>query len=635
MKNEPTLPGEPAVGVAAGIMFGSAVFSGLSFLLFKIPYPAKMEHYLEHLKGWAALRANGFDPNLAQESANVYANFLGQLPSHWPLVVSAKFDLAAVAGAVACLALAYAVGKDQPAVVHVKGRRLLAGPDAIRLLKHVSTRQCKQSGQGVKMHHGFLWHLSLQREASHFWVFGSVGSGKTQIISSLMRQAIDRGDKLIVFDNKGDFTRWLPKITLIAPWDERSFAWDIARDCVNAQHARELAAHFIKEGKEAIWHESARQVLTAMIMELQQTQPLTWSWRSLLELSCAPMEQVNGWLLKHVPQARRIAESSGKTVDSIMINFSASLGLISNLAQAWGNTPVERRFSFREWLLDDKHPRKTIVLQGNEDYADLAKSYLQAILSMLSKQINSPAFTESKTRKIWFFLDEFPQLHELKDFAPLLEIGRSKGIRVVLGAQDISQVREIYGHDVASSWMSLVGTVVVAKIKGGETATFIAEEMLGEQTVERTSFFDGKRQPPQRERRLLMEPFQLDDDLGRLDNGIRALLIGFGDAAIVDWPFTDLPQIRQPSKPANWLNDRPEPGLSSPGNDVVPAPPGPTETTATPVPAETAPPPRLKLRPLTPYELSDMASSGTDLGKAADDQIDLTPSPMGGNHEPQ
>lgn len=632
MQNEPTIPGEPGAGAAAGFMSGAVLFLILSFLLFKIPYPAELGGFLLHLKGWLGLRAHGFDPNLAQDTALMYTAYLRQLPENWSLYITTKFDLSAIVGVVAGFTTGYAIGKDQPALVHVKGRRLLAGHDAIRRLKQISFTQCKQSGQGLKMHKEFAWHLSLQREASHFWVFGAVGSGKTQIISSLMKQAIARGDKLIIFDNKGDYTRWLPSIVLIAPWDERSSAWDIARDCVNAQHAKELSVHLIKEGKEAIWHESARQVLTALIVELQKTQCKSWTWRSLFDLACAPQEQINALILKHVPEARRIAESSGKTVDSIMINFSASLGLISNLSQAWGDIPANRRFSFRSWLRDGSDKRKTIVLQGNEAYSDLAKSYLKGIVSLLSKEINSPAFTESKTRRIWFFLDEFPQLHELTDVAPLLEIGRSKGIRVVLGAQDISQVREIYGHDVASSWMSMVGTVVVAKVNGGETATFIAEEMLGEQTIERISYEDGKRQPAHRERHLVIEPYQLDDDLGPHSKGIRALLIGFGDAVLIDWTYTDLPGVRKPSVPAAWLNSPPGPIMNSQNKDGVPPPP---ETKATPVPTETTAAPRLKLRSLSPSELSDMASSGTNADAAADDQIDLTESPIGGNHEPK
>jgi len=212
-------------------------------------------------------------------------------------------------------------------------------------------------------------------------------------------------------------------------------------------------------------------------------------------------------------------------------------------------------------------------------------------------------------------------------------------IRVVIGAQDIAQVREIYGHDVASSWLSMVGTVIVAKIKGGDTATFVAEELLGEQSIERITFEDGKRQPPHRERRLVMEPYELEDDLGPREKGIRALLIGFGDPVVIDWPYTDLPKVRKPSVPATWLNPPPPPPpppSEVPALVVTPPKPKPGDSTNTSGTAQTTPPPppRLKLRSLSLSELSDMASSGTDTAKAADDLSDLTDTAKGGNHEP-
>lgn len=633
MKHEPKLPGEPAAGVVAGLMFGGSVFTALSYLLFKIPYPTKLDYYLEHLKAWSAMRLHQLEPHLAGVAAQGYADYLNQLPSHWPIFITAKFDLAALAGVAAGVAIAYAVGKGKPAITHITGRRLHWGIKAVQRIRRAFAAQCHRGGLGLRMHPSFNGNLSLQRETGHIFVMGGVGSGKTQIIAPLLQAAIARGDRQLVFDNKGDFSAWLPNLVLLAPWDARSHAWDIAQDCTTSQDAHELAARLIKEGQDPMWHQAARQTLAAVIMDLQMTQPGTWTWKSLYQLGCSTQDELMAVVSRHLPEARHLFESPGKTTQSVLINFGSNLTLVGTLAKAWGSTSPERRFSFTRWLTDENTKQRTIVLQGSGEYKELAKSYIGAIITLVSARINSPTFAENKTRRIWLFLDEFPQLGKLNDFAPLLEIGRSKGVRVVLGAQDIEQVREIYGEHTASAWMGMVGTHIFTKINSGETARYLAEDIIGERTIDRINLFEGKQQSAQRERELVLEPYELAEELGPNGVGVRAILMDAGDVYLLDWPYTNLPPKRKPSVPAAWLSSTQELPMDVVEEMVQPDFTVPTPATATITEPVTPSAPRLRLRPLSPAELTEMASSGTSIIDAADELDDLTETAEGGTHE--
>lgn len=623
MKYEPKLPGEPVAGVAAGVMYTSSVFAGFSYLLFKIPYPVRLDYYLYHVKGWAAVRAHQINPSFAMDSALEYGDYLQQLPSTWPLLINAKFDLAVLVGLVAGGLLAFYTGRDKPSVFHVTGRRLHWGKNALRNVRRIFAAKCSREGRGLRMHPSFKWCLSLLQETSHAILMGGVGTGKTQIIAPWIQAASARGDRMVIFDNKGDFTRWLPKLVLLAPWDARSYVWDIARDCVSSQDAHELAARLIKEGNDPIWHLAARQTLASVIMELQTTQPGTWDWHALYKLGCSSQPELMEIVSRHLPEARHLFESPGKTTQSVLINFGSQLTLIGSLAKAWYNTPSEKRFSFTKWLHDENTRDRTIVLQGSGEYAELARAYIGSIVMLLSARINSPSFEESKTRRIWVFLDEFAQLGKLNDFAPLLEIGRSKGIGVVLGAQDFEQVREIYGEHVANSWMSMVGMHIITKVNSGETANFLAEEVIGERVIERISMFEGKPQPARRERELVLEPNQLSDCLGPNGTGVRALLLQGGEAFVLDWPFTDLPTQRKPSIPAHWLTAKEAVKVENRGETVIVS-----KSKSSPAPVS-----RLRLRPLSPGELTAMAESGTNTNDAADEKVDLTDNAAGGSHE--
>jgi hypothetical protein len=594
MKPNDQLPAEIGSGIILGGLAGGAIFGLLSWLFWMIPWPMPLGYFSEHVQGWLAMMLNSLNRAFFPVAGSTYADFLEHLPyGLQPWMLTCRFDAAAVLAIVGGVFVGYITGRPPPAVRHIAGRRLFRGTEALRRLKRASTQECSLSGAGLRMHATFPWRLSLDRETRHFLVTGSVGSGKTQIILSLILGAIERGDRLVIFDNKGDYTRCLPGVALFAPWDARSEVWHIAQDCRDAQDARELAARLIPAGDDPVWHQSARQILTAVILKLQQEVPGRWTWGDLYRAVTASTEELLAAVGTYTPEARHILEMPGKTAQSVLINLGAHLGLVADLAAAWSpsDSAVEP-FSFTEWLQNDDDPRRVVVLQGSGRYGELARAYIQSVIALMSGRINSPAFVESSQRKLWIFLDEFAQLGQLREFAPLLEIGRSKGIRVVLGTQDFSQIKELYGDHTASSWGSMVGTQIVARVNAGETANFIARDLIGERTVDRVVVHQGKREPARREQELVIEPAELGSDLGVDRRGVRALILGYTDAYLLRWPLTRLPEIRPPSVPAAWLT-APRPSISRPIPvvDEGPAPVGEPAMTATDHRT-----PRLKLR---------------------------------------
>jgi hypothetical protein len=508
------------------------------------------------------------------------------------------------------------LGKPRSDTKIIAGRRLFEGSAAHRQLKKISKAECKISGEGLKLHPSFNWNISRDRETRHFFMMGSVGGGKTQIILPLVQAAIERGDKVILYDNKGDFTSSMSApFVLLAPWDARSAAWDIAKDCVNAQDARELAARLIPEGNDPMWHQAARQILTAVILKLQSDKPGTWTWRDLHNEVIAPQANLLAVVLKFQPEARHLLEAEGKTTQGVLINFSATMSIVSDLADAWGNTPPEKRFAFSSWLHAKNPKRKVVILQGSGRYEELTRGYVQSVISMLAGRINSSEIGESKDRRIWMILDEFPQLGKLESFGSILEVGRSKGVCVVLGAQDMAQIQDIYGQYAGKTWSSLVGTQIIVRVNAGETAQYLSKEVIGYAIIEKTVMHEGKPQQPRTEQQLVMEPSEISDYLGTDDKGVRAVIVGMKDAHIVTWPYTNVKKIREATVPAAWLN---APSKAIPSAPVPP--PAPVQATATPPNPDQ---PRLKLRTPTTAEMREMAETGSDIQGAGEDLADM------------
>jgi hypothetical protein len=619
------LPGRYATAGLLGFALGLVFFFVVSKPLWESPLPVAMGHYDMHLAGWISIRVNALVPEFFPDIARRYGQYLARLPADVPAWhLTWRFDGPFILAFLAGLWVTRIVGKGIPDTRIIAGRRLYEGRAAQRELRDRAAADCAISGTGLKLHPDFPWFLSRDRETRHISVLGSVGGGKTVAIKPLLNAAIDRGDKCIIFDSKGDFSAEMAApFVLLTPWDKRSHAWDIAKDCTTSQDARELAARLVPESQDPMWSNAARQILSAVVQKLQDDLPAAWGWKDLYLAICLPQTALAAIVAKYAPEARA-TETEGKTLDGILINFSSYMGIVSDLSAGWGDAPVDRRFSFSQWLHDKSPTQRVVILQGSGRYKELTKGYVQSVISLLSGRINSAEVGESRERRLWFFLDEFPQLGKLDGFASILEVGRSKGVCCVLGAQDLAQIQEIYGEYVAQTWGSLIGTQIVVRVNPGATAQFLAKEVIGYSTIEKLIVHEGKPQPAQTQQQLLLEPSDISDHLGPNKRGVRVVLLGFGDAFILECPFSKSKKLREPSIEARWVtagvqSNKPLPPLPPTG-----APTMAPQQQAQPTPATPSTGlPRLKLRAPTEAEMREMAETGTDIKHAGEAFGDL------------
>src|SRR5690606_13922854 len=110
-------------------------------------------------------------------------------------------------------------------------------------------------------------------------------------------------------------------------------------------------------------------------------------------------------------------------------------------------------------------------------YPELSNAWISSLIGLMASHIGSPSFPESRERRVWLFLDEFPQLERMEDFSTLLDLGRSKGICIVLAAQDTSQIRARYGRDRTNAWLSMVGTHIITRMSIGEGAEDVSRAL--------------------------------------------------------------------------------------------------------------------------------------------------------------
>lgn len=465
--------------------------------------------------------------------------------------------------------------KSAPKVV--RGPVRLTGRKAYAAIRRTSRREIRQTGEGIDFPPGLP--MSRDRESRHCLISGSVGSGKTQTIQHMILEAMRWGDKMLILDTKGDMTERLPgEITLIAPQDKRSAVWNISADCVTKQDARELAARFIPKSSDPMWAEAARELLVACIVSLQRENGTVWTWGDLHARALLGADELKDMALAHHPAAAHmIGDPASKTAMSILTTFKAHIHVLEAMAEAWSAGDQEK-FSAANWLTDT-HATNPVILQRDGRYPQLTNAWIGGLVSLLSSHVCSPAFSESSQRRIWLFLDEFPQLEAMDDLASLLDLGRSKGVCVVLAAQDTSQIRIRYGRDRTNAWLSMIGTHIIGRMNPGEGAEDIGRA-IGMQEIEREARSKSRSGgnssvniSTEHSLRPVMTPSELSSRLGRKGRKVRMLVLGFGeDVHEIDLPITILPSQRPANVPADWTRPNHKPLGANPA-PVRPASP--------------------------------------------------------------
>ncbi|WP_153116903.1 type IV secretion system DNA-binding domain-containing protein [Rhodocyclus tenuis] len=522
---------------------------------------------------WAALDA----ANIARVgSPDGWLSLLWTLIKQPALILSApwQFLLRVSIPAAAALVVAAAVGlvtyRNHATATHDGGAKHLRGRRYISDAKEAARLFAREMSpaDGLQIHPD-LPPLSLIREPEHVFFLGGVGSGKTQTLLPWILAAQARRDSILIHDVKGDFTAGLKNILLVAPWDRRGEVWNVAEDVSTKSAAREFAARVVPENKQSpMWSSAARQVLTGLVINCQLEKPGRWGVADLARGAALPMAELLPIMQRCNPEAIRAIEGQNVTTTGILISMMSFLSPIFDLAVAWPTPPAPGEgFAITRWLAGKGKRTRTIILQSSGQFEQLGRAVNAAIIGLASQIVASPLMPESKTRRLWFFLDEFPQLGRIDPVETLIAVGRSKGVRVVLVAQSLDMLKSVYDAHKAAGWLSMVGNVLIGRTQG-ETAEFVATRIVGEREVEReqVSVTPGAQQggiirsgvgmtySTSRSTEPVVMPADLAGDLGPdpRAGGVRILWLTGRYALRLLVPFTSLPTLRPASVLSPW-----------------------------------------------------------------------------------
>ena len=454
--------------------------------------------------------------------------------------------------------------------------RHLAGPKLLRGLVGAAALQ-KQIAEefhvdGIRIHPAV--QVSLRLEIQHVMLIGATGGGKTTTMWQILDQIIARGDKVLTYDVKSDFTQKLKKRLILGPWERRSLRWLAGMDITTEALAQAFAECFIvpnPKSTDPVWDNAARALLRAEIHKLMAHKGTKWTFSDLgkglledllvgVDDPVENMRNLQAFVRLYYPEAWQIVrDATSKATSSVLFTQGGQLSSLIDICRL--DSELAKIGAKGFWLdpdaggflSDEVKTCPPVVLKRAGDSETWSKVFFSALINVAALKINTLGDVDPDKRRIWILLDEVPQLGKIPQITTFLETSRSKGIRLILGLQNPEQIEKYYGKEDRAAWENLTLTKVWFQDVGKDAKKWAAES-VGTHTVQifsktvntgtlPPSSGDSKNWSAPQEKKLLEEhAFEMLLRPKPKKKIVTALLqiAGF-DRVILDWPMIPRP----------------------------------------------------------------------------------------------
>jgi len=335
--------------------------------------------------------------------------------------------------------------------------------------------------------------LSEKLLSQHLLLLGGIGSGKTntfnQILQSLIPQMTNR-DVMVIFDTKGDFYKefYRPGDIVISNdstargangvdyWNLLNEIEDDGRIDENViEIANTLFADKLKDSKDSFFPNAAKDIVSAIIFhfaKLKSRRPVDNSALSNFFKTATKNEDIKTKITGVLDMYTNFSAMKSYIPDQ---SKGQAEGVIAEIQQVIrqvfvGNFAKQGSLSLRQ-LIRAKGGKRIFI-----EYDIGIGSMLAPIYTLMFDLAIKEALSRAKSDgNVFFVVDEFKLLPNLRHIDDAVNFGRSLGIKFMIGIQNTDQIIEAYNEHMAMNIFSGFLNHFCFKVNDYSTRKYIKE----------------------------------------------------------------------------------------------------------------------------------------------------------------
>jgi type IV secretory pathway TraG/TraD family ATPase VirD4 len=328
----------------------------------------------------------------------------------------------------------------------------------------------------------------------HFLLLGTTGSGKTTLLQMMLNSVLPglkpgSNRRALIYDAKRDVLSFLANFSVpvktLHPYHREGVAWDIAADVRDDELIGEIADIFVPQQNQTqpVFSEGARALLAGVMQSFVELAPdpkkPAWTLRDVM-LATRYRRRME-IILNATTRARHLVEKFLDKSDftrSLDSSLTIALRRLGYVAAAWD--AATEKVSLVEWASSES----VLVLGSDPTREGTLRQLNSVILKRLSQLLLHKDEAIRQPGRTWIFVDELIRAGKLEGLGDLLHEGRSKGVAVCVGFQDLPGLYAEFGEHEGRSIVSQCSHKLFLKAGDPVTAEYAADQ-LSEQEIER------------------------------------------------------------------------------------------------------------------------------------------------------
>lgn len=344
---------------------------------------------------------------------------------------------------------------------------------------------------------GSRFTMTEEQYSMHLLLLGGIGSGKTNVFYKIVdsqKKNMTKDDIMIIFDSKGDFYKRVPGDVVIGNNSEyraRGHVWNIYGEVMG--RIPQSDEHYTYRNE---WDANAKEIMKALFKSRRSsTQPFfadaaadLIALKMIDTLRRGALEEMNTYALKQFFNDATVGEydafvnrtspsakmyyGDGTTPQALAVFAYINSLMSSCFIGVFGDVrPQGREFAMRD--LVSRKGRKIVLVEYDLGVGEV----LGPIYQMLYDQALKEALGRSEEEKgnVFLICDEFKLLGALDHIDDGLNMGRSLGVKICAGLQNISQLYALYGEDRGKSILSGFSNMFCFRTGDAETRKYISD----------------------------------------------------------------------------------------------------------------------------------------------------------------